>query len=97
VTNIRNSLADPFPSAVKTTAPSVQTLTVKTDEPKKPDTRTTKKSSESSSETKDTDASSSEKPSQKVNAESPKKRKKDSTRSLGDQNQHGDKKTDAGK
>jgi len=76
VTNIRNSLADPFPSAVKTTAPSVQTLTVKTDEPKKPDTRTTKKSSESSSETKDTDASSSEKPSQKVNAESPKNAKR---------------------
>ena len=98
VTNIRNSLADPFPAAANTTAPSIQALTAKTDEPKKPDTRTTKKWSESSSDTKDADTASSEKPSQKVNAESPKKRKKDSTRSLGDQNQHGvNKKTDADK
>ena len=35
------------------TTPSVQTLTAKTDEPKKPDTRSTKKSSESSNDTKD--------------------------------------------
>ena len=96
VTHIRNSLADPFPAAAKTTA--VQTLTAKTDEPKKPDTRSTKKSSESSSDTKDADGASGEKPSHKVNAESPKKHKKDSTRSLGDQNQHGvNKKTDADK
>ena len=96
VTNIRNSLADPFPAAAKTTA-VVQTLTAKTDEPKKPDTRSTKKASESFSDTKDADGASGEKPSHKVNAESPKKHKKDSRRSLGDQNQHGVNKTDADK
>src|SRR5262245_22911277 len=42
VTNIRNSLHDPFP-ATATTPPSVRTLTVKTDAPTKPDTRTTKR------------------------------------------------------
>jgi hypothetical protein len=56
VTNISNSLADPFP-AIASTAPSVQTLTVKTDEPKvevkKTDPSATKKESESPSGTKD--------------------------------------------
>ena len=51
VTNIRNSLADPFPSAATMTAPSVQTLTVKAAEPKaeakKTDPPTTEKASES--------------------------------------------------
>ena len=61
VTNIRNSLHDPFPStakttapsAVKSTAPSVQTLTVKADEPKTSETRLTpkKKPAEKSSVT----------------------------------------------
>jgi hypothetical protein len=67
VTNIRNSLHDPFPATAKTTAPatatstapSVQTLTVKADEPKleakKTDPPTTKKVSESLSGTKDSD------------------------------------------
>jgi hypothetical protein len=59
VTNIRNSLADPFPAAAKSTAPSVQTLTVKTDEPKveakKTDPPATKKASESPRGTKDSD------------------------------------------
>jgi hypothetical protein len=61
VTNIRNSLADPFPATAKSTAPSVQTLTVKTNEPtmeaKKtdPPATATKKASESPSGTKDSD------------------------------------------
>jgi hypothetical protein len=59
VTNIRNSLADPFPSAVKMTGSSVQTLTVNADEPKveakKTNPPATKKTSESLSGTKDSD------------------------------------------
>jgi hypothetical protein len=59
VMNIRNSLADPFPATAKSTAPSVQTLTVKTDEPKveakKTDPPATKKASESPSGTRDSD------------------------------------------
>jgi hypothetical protein len=97
VTNIRKSLHDPFPATVKTTAPSVQTLTVKTGEPKNPDTRTTKKSSENAGNTKDDDTANSEEPSHKVNPGSPKKRTLDSARSVGDQDQHRDKKTDGGK
>jgi hypothetical protein len=66
VTNIRNSLHDPFPGTA-TTPSSVRTLTVKTDEPKKPDTRTTKKSprpavtavSESRSSKRDSDRTTS--------------------------------------
>jgi hypothetical protein len=57
VTNISNSLSDPFPAIAKSTAPSVQTLTVKTDEPKvevkKTDPPATKKEPESLSGTKD--------------------------------------------
>jgi hypothetical protein len=59
VTNIRNSLQDPFPSVAKTTAPSVQTLTVRTDAPKaetkKTDPPTTEKASESPSGKKGSD------------------------------------------
>jgi hypothetical protein len=70
VTNIRNSLHDPFP-ATATTASSVRTLTVKTDAPKKPDTRTTKWSpqpavpaaSESRSIKRDSDRATSTGPS----------------------------------
>jgi hypothetical protein len=53
VTNIRNSLADPFPATAKSTARSVQTPTVKTDEPKPSDARLTlkKKPAEKSSVT----------------------------------------------
>jgi hypothetical protein len=46
VTNIRNALHDPFPGAATTDA-SVQTLTVKTDEPKTADTGAAKKSRQS--------------------------------------------------
>jgi hypothetical protein len=59
VTNIRNSLADPFPSTATMTAPSVQTLTVKAAEPKaeakKTDPPTTEKASESPSGKKGSD------------------------------------------
>jgi hypothetical protein len=55
VTNIRNSLADPFPSTAKTTT---TTLTVKTDEPKPSDARLTakKKPAEKSSVTTTSEA-----------------------------------------
>jgi len=46
VTNIRNSLHDPFPAAAAVTSPSARRLAVKTDEPKKSDTPTTKKSAQ---------------------------------------------------
>jgi hypothetical protein len=46
VTNIRNSLHDPFPPAAATTSSSARTLAVKTDEPKKPDSLTTKRSAQ---------------------------------------------------
>ena len=59
VMNIRNSLADPFPATAKSTAPSVHTLTVKTDQPKveakRRDPPATKKASESPSGTRDSD------------------------------------------
>jgi hypothetical protein len=55
VTNIRNSLHDPFPATATTTAPSRQALTVKTDESNKPAARTTKKSFESRRGKKDSD------------------------------------------
>jgi len=68
MTNIRNSLHDPFPAAAKTTAgQSVRTLAVKADDPKKPDTLTTTKPprltvtvvSESRSGKRDSDATTS--------------------------------------
>jgi len=59
VTNIRNSLHDPFPASAKTTPPSVKTLTVKADEPKgqpkKAEPITKKTASESRSREKDSD------------------------------------------
>ena len=97
VTNIRDSLADPFPSAAKTTtAPSVQALTVKTDEPKRPDTRNTKESAEISSDTKDAGGANSEESSHKVNPKPPNKRKPDSTRLVSDHDRHSGKKAGAG-
>jgi hypothetical protein len=83
VTNIRNSLQDPFPSVAKTAAPSV--------------TSTTKKTSESASSTKDSEGTASGEPTHKVTTELPKKGKPDTTRSRSDQNQHGHKKGAAGK
>jgi hypothetical protein len=63
LTNIRNSLADPFPATAKTTAPTVQTLsvagpTIKNDEPKPSETRLTakKKAAEKSSLTTTSEA-----------------------------------------
>jgi hypothetical protein len=83
VTNIRNSLQDPFPSVAKTAAPSV--------------TSTTKKTSESASSTKDSEGTVSGEPTHKVTSEPPKKGKPDTTRSRSDQNQHGHKKGAASK
>src|SRR5262245_20828852 len=71
VTNIRNSLHDPFPAAAATTSSSTRTLAVKTEEPKKADTPTTKRSahpaltavSESRSSKRDSDEATSTGPS----------------------------------
>jgi hypothetical protein len=63
VANIRNSLADPFPSAAKatTTTLSVAASTVKKDEPKK---RKTNGSSETLSDKKDSDQKDAEDPTE---------------------------------
>ena len=77
VTNIRNSLRDPFPSVVQTTGPPVPTLTVKTDEPKvdpnRAESPTAKTASESRSGKKDSDRTTVRSPSSAtaVNVERP--------------------------
>ncbi|HVQ48451.1 MAG TPA: hypothetical protein VMS92_00260 [Mycobacterium sp.] len=93
VTNIRNSLNDPFPATAKTTAPSVQALTVKTDEPKM---RRTPDSSETLSGEKGSDQSA-EPASGSRHRSTDKKKEPKGDGSDKTQRRHADHKHDSGK
>jgi hypothetical protein len=91
VTNIRNSLANPFPSPAKSTAPSVQTPTTKPDEPKPSETRLTtkKKPAEKSSLTVAESTADSDKPGDTKSAPEGKKPKSEPKHSRSGDN-HGE-------